>query len=271
MTMRPASPRRGRYMLIGAVILAVVAVGVMLAVVNGILVPQNERTPAPAPTTASPTVTEVPTPTPSPTEPPSPAERFDIDDPASLTVVVNKQRPLIPADWSPTELVHPAGIDSPNGQPLRPEAAAALEAMHAAAQEHGIRLVLYSGYRSFDLQTRLFATYSAQSGVEAAETFSARPSHSEHQTGLAADLGDGSGCSMQECFENTTAGQWLRENAYRFGFILRYDRGEQATVGYIYEPWHFRFIGVEIAGEMHEQGITNLEDYFGLPAAPGYD
>ena len=110
----------------------------------------------------------------------------------------------------------------------------------------------------------------ARDGIAAAETYSARPGHSEHQTGLAADLDDGSGCAFMACFGQTATGLWLRENAYRYGFILRYDDGQQPVVGYIYEPWHFRYVGVEVAAGMREAGIRNLEEYFGLPAAPSY-
>ena len=199
-----------------------------------------------------------------------PAAAANIDDPASIAVVVNKQRPLQPISWEPGDLRMPAGIPNPNGQPLRAEAATALEAMYAEAAAAGVPFIITSGYRGYGLQTSLFESYTARDGLAAAETYSARPGHSEHQTGLAADLDDGSGCSLDSCFGDTAAGRWLRENAHRFGFILRYDAGQQPVVGFIYEPWHFRYVGAQVAGDMRARGIANLEDYFGLPAAPTY-
>ena len=194
----------------------------------------------------------------------------DTDDPASIAVVVNKQRPLRPVDWEPADLRLPSGIPNTNGQPVRDEAATALEAMYAEASAAGVPFTITSAFRGYALQTSLFESYAARDGVAAAETYSARPGHSEHQTGLAVDLDDGSGCAFESCFGETATGQWLRANAHRFGFILRYDDGEQPVVGFIYEPWHFRYVGAEVAGDMHARGVANLEDYFGLPAAPGY-
>ena len=194
----------------------------------------------------------------------------DSGDPASITVVVNKQRPLNPISWEPGDLRMPAGIPNTNGQPVRAEAATALESMYAEASAAGLPFTITSAYRSYGLQVSLFESYAARDGVAAAETYSARPGHSEHQTGLAVDLDDGSGCAFESCFGETATGQWLRENAHRFGFILRYDAGQEPVVGFIYEPWHFRYVGTQVAGDMHERGIKNLEEYFGLPAAPSY-
>lgn len=227
-------------------------------------------TPPVAPTTKpmpAPKPEPKPEKTPEPEEPAPPA--YDIDSPASITVVVNKLRPLNPIDWVPEDLVYP-DLPNTNGQPLRAEAAAALEAMNAEASAAGVPLIIASGYRSYGLQESLFSRYAASDGVAAAETYSARPGHSEHQTGLAVDLTDGGACTLEECFGETTTGIWLREHAWRFGFILRYENGEQPVVGYLYEPWHFRYVGADVARAMHEQGIKNLEDFFGLPAAPSY-
>lgn len=192
-----------------------------------------------------------------------------INDPSSITVVVNKQRPLDPIDWAPADLVMPS-IPNNNGQPMRAEATEAIERMHADAVAAGAPFIIASAYRSYGVQVGLFDSYVKRDGVAAAETYSARAGHSEHQTGLVADLDDNSGCRFEACFGETAAGQWLRANSYRFGFILRYDKDQQGTVGYIYEPWHFRYVGVDVATDMHERGIKNLEDYFDLPAAPDY-
>jgi len=192
---------------------------------------------------------------------------YDIDSPSSITVVVNKQRPMNPIDWAPGDLVLP---DIPNvwGQPIRAEAADALQQMYAASIDAGVPFTITSAYRDYWEQKSIYDGLVAEGGVEYADRDTARPGYSEHQTGLTVDLYGEEGCQLQECFGETPTGIWLRENAYRFGYILRYNDGEQATVGYIYEPWHFRYVGVDVATAMHEQGVLNLEDFFGLPPAP---
>ena len=192
-----------------------------------------------------------------------------INNPSSLNVVVNKKRPLNPIGYVPANLRLPVGIGNPNGQPLRAEAATALEKMHAAGKKAGYNYYLMSGYRSYSYQAALYARYVRQDGQARADTYSARPGHSEHQTGLAADIYEYSSCTGS-CFGGSRAGLWLRNNAYKYGFILRYDQGMQHIVGYIYEPWHFRYVGTAVATDMHNRGIRTLEQYYGLPAAPHY-
>lgn len=236
-------------------------------------------TPAPSPTpSADPGPTTDPAPEPAADTPPAPdtgagghepAQNPSLDDPASITVVVNKQRPLAPITWAPSDLANPE-IPNSTGQPLRYEAAVALEQMYAEANAAGLPFAIVSGFRSYDLQTSLFNNYAANYGVAAAETFSARPGHSEHQTGLAVDISECLGCPLSEAFGSTPQGLWARDNAHRFGFIMRYDQGQQPVVGYVYEPWHFRYVGVDVATDMRQRGIANLEDYYGLPAAPTY-
>lgn len=193
----------------------------------------------------------------------------DLADPRSLRVLVNKLRPLQPIEWVPEDLEYPE-VDNPSGHPIRAAAARALERMAAAASAAGVPVQLVSGYRSYELQTRLFDSYAERDGVSDAETYSARPGHSEHQTGLAVDLDDGSGHALESAFGETPAGRWLRAHAHEFGFVLRYDQGEQPVVGYIYEPWHFRYLGTETALDMHARGITNYEEYVGAEPAPDY-
>lgn len=190
------------------------------------------------------------------------------DDPTSLTVVVNKSRAL-PSDYAPSDLRRPAGVG--NTLPLRAVAAAAAERMAADMAAVGIQLRMSSGYRSFSRQQTLYNGFVAREGVAGADEHSARPGHSEHQTGLAADFDDGTGCNLNVCFQNTAGGRWLAENAWRYGFILRYGDGWQPTVGYRFEPWHYRFVGETAAADMHDRGILTLEEYFGLPASPDYD
>lgn len=227
--------------------------------------PQNEVAPEPAPEPVA------------PSEPAEPAEpEFDrtqhsIDDPSSVWVVSNKLRPLNPIDWVPEDLVMPDGITSRNGQPLRAEAAASAAAMLEAAEDDGVWFLIGSAYRDYALQTSLYDRYVQRDGQAAADTYSARPGHSEHQTGLAADFDDGGACYLDWCFGDTSAGIWLRENAAEHGWIMRYPEGYDHITGFMYEPWHYRYVGPDLALEMREQGILTLEEFFDLPAAPDYD
>lgn len=227
--------------------------------------PKVVKTPTPSPT---PQPTIEPEPTPEPEPEPEPEPSYDLDTPSSLTVVVNKQRSLNPVEWAPDDLTMPEGIPNVWGHPLRTEASTALQQMYAAASEAGLPFTITSGYRDYWLQKEIYDGLVAEGGVEYADNDTARPGHSEHQTGLAVDLYGEEGCQLSACFGETATGIWLRDNSYRFGYILRYHDGEQATVGYTYEPWHFRYVGIEVATAMHNEGIINLEDFFGLPPAP---
>ncbi|MFF0904724.1 UNVERIFIED_CONTAM: D-alanyl-D-alanine carboxypeptidase family protein [Kocuria sp. CPCC 205316] len=189
----------------------------------------------------------------------------EIDRAASVYVVVNKRRPLDPADYVPRPL------EAVGGQLLRADAAAAFRRMQRSAAADGAPLTAVSGYRSYTTQASLYRHYVALYGQAQADLISARPGHSEHQTGLVMDIGDPSGeCGLQSCFEDTPAGAWAREHAHEHGFIVRYPRGRTATTGYAYEPWHLRYVGVHVAGGMVDQDIPTLEHYMGLPAAPTY-
>ncbi|MCC9196016.1 D-alanyl-D-alanine carboxypeptidase family protein [Arthrobacter sp. zg-Y820] len=188
-----------------------------------------------------------------------------IDDATDTAVVVNKQRPLNPATHVPENLVD---VD---GHPLRSEAASAFGKLKDGAAADGVAMSIVSGYRSYEQQAGLYNSYVAQYGRETADTISARPGHSEHQTGLAVDIAAPDGtCSLQACFEETAAGAWAAENAHRFGFIVRYPADASATTGYAYEPWHLRFVGADVAQSMHRHATATLEEYLGLPAAENY-
>ncbi|MGL5382258.1 MAG: M15 family metallopeptidase [Culicoidibacterales bacterium] len=193
--------------------------------------------------------------------------QYDIDTPTSETFVINKQRTLA-SDYVPSDLVIPNVAKresiSNDEQYVRQVAATALETMTQAAAQEGIELILGSGYRSYTLQESLFASYEAISGTELANEYSARAGQSEHQTGLAVDLVGGDyTCYLETCFEETPAGQWLAAHAHEYGFILRFMKDRETITGYQYEPWHFRYVGVELATEITEQQVT-LEEYFQL-------
>lgn len=214
---------------------------------------------------------EVPSPAASPSA--TQARQFSLTDPASQWVIVNKHRPLAPADYAPADLVRPAVEISAAGEAalLNSTTAAAAEAMFAAAARDGVAMVLASGYRSYGTQVTTYNGYVAARGQADADTASARPGHSEHQTGWAFDIGDGGGaCSFQPCFADQPAAVWAKANAYRFGFVVRYPWMLHPITGYYYEPWHLRYVGVEAATDMFTRGISTLEEYFGLEAAPAY-
>lgn len=212
-----------------------------------------------------------PTPSPSPAVVPFDTTQHSIDDPASIWVVSNKLRPLTPLDYAPQDRVT-ANVPFTANAVMRAAAAMAIEQMFAAAaSEGGGAMQVQNAYRSFDTQAALHASLVARLGQEKARAQSARPGFSEHQTGLAVDImALPQSCSIEACFGETPQGIWLAENAWRFGFVLRYPSDKTAVTGYIYEPWHFRYVGMELSTEMQESGVTTLEEFFGIPAAPDY-
>lgn len=192
-----------------------------------------------------------------------------VPDPASVTAVVNKRRGL-PASYVPPDLVIPPGVPNNNNQPVRQVLVPDLLRMQADMAAEGITLRIGSAYRSYADQEAIYNRFVRNEGVAGADTHSARPGNSEHQTGLALDLDDGTGCNLSTCFKDKPGGIWLAANAWKYGFILRYGDGWQHIVGYRFEPWHYRYVGVDVATDMHNRGIKTLEEYYGLPAAPDY-
>ncbi len=199
--------------------------------------------------------------------------QYPTDAAASLWAVVNKGRAL-PSGYVPANLAVPDVSlrlsASSSEMQLRADAAAALEQMFAAAKAAGINLMLSSGYRSYSEQVGLYNSYAQTYGQSAADTFSARPGHSEHQTGLAADVEPSSRhCEVNQCFADTPEGQWLAANSYKYGFIIRYTKDNQNLTGYEYEPWHVRYIGTALAQQINHSGQT-LEQFFSLPIYTTY-
>jgi D-alanyl-D-alanine carboxypeptidase len=191
------------------------------------------------------------------------------DDPASPHVLVNKHHPLRPPDWVPTGLVRPAVDTLGVHDTLLPEAGAALERLAAAAHAAtGQRLVLASGYRPHDYQHELHGRYAREHGDATADTFSARPGHSEHQTGLAADVTQ-AGVPFTE-FGTTPLAGWVHKHAWEHGFVVRYPAGSEDVTGYGAEAWHLRYVGPELAAYMHHAGVATLEEAFGTGPAPTY-
>lgn len=125
-------------------------------------------------------------------------------------------------------------------------------------EDTGYSLALVSGYRSYELQTELFNYYCEIDDLDRVEMYSARPGHSEHQTGLAMDIGE-----LSEDYVNTEEGSWLTDNCYKYGFIIRFPKGSEHKTGYDYEPWHIRWLGKSTAKLVRDSGLT-LEEFLGV-------
>ena len=139
-----------------------------------------------------------------------------------------------------------------------------LKEMFAAAKKEGISLWIKSGYRSYNDQKVIYNNYVAKDGVAEADRYSARPGHSEHQTGLAFDLN-----SLSQSFGDTKEGKWLAQNCHKYGFIIRYPKNKEHITGYMYEPWHVRYLGVETASQVYASGLC-LEEYLGITSKYSY-
>lgn len=162
-------------------------------------------------------------------------------------LVVNKEIPL-PADYSPG---------------LQPEVIEAYQEMFQDGAAEGLDFILVSDFRTYDYQAQLYDNYVARDGQEAADQYSAKPGHSEHQTGLAIDVGSSdSAPDMRWEFGDTPEFQWMKDVAHEYGFIIRYLEGKEDITGYMYEPWHLRYVGDE-APAIYESGLT-LEEYLGI-------
>lgn len=179
---------------------------------------------------------------------------------ASIWAVVSKTHP-ISVDYVPPLLKIPDVATrtdkSDDERSVRSDIEIPLKNMFAAALTEGNSLMIGSGSRSANLQAIYFNNLAGSIGEEAANQSIARPGQSEHQTGLAIDISTVfMQCYLDNCFANTGDGQWLVNNSYKFGFILRYPESKESITGYRYEPWHFRYVGVDLATALHESGLT---------------
>lgn len=194
-------------------------------------------------------------------------ETVVINNPYEVLALVNKNHAL-PSDYIPDDLVvpdvrFPFIEDLPKKQ-MRKVAAEALESMFLAADEDGIALFAQSGYRSYKTQKNLFANYVSVHGEAQANTFSARPGESEHQTGLTMDVtSDSVNYTLVTDFGDTAEGLWLEENAADYGFIIRYPEGKEEITQYQYEPWHIRYVGNKAAATIMDNNLT-LEEYLDM-------
>lgn len=188
-----------------------------------------------------------------------------IQNPNNILVMVNKQVEL-PNNYIPSNLVranvkYSFGNEKVDKALMKKEMATALEKMFQAANQQGLELLAVSGYRSYSRQTEVFNAAVAKDGKEQAEKVVAVPGQSEHQTGLTMDISSQSnGIQLEENFEDTPEGKWLANNAHLYGFIMRYPKGKESITGYDYEPWHFRYVGNDIAKTIYENKLT-LEEF----------
>ncbi len=157
-------------------------------------------------------------------------------------LIANKSYSL-PADFNP-------GLD--------PTCQSQFNKLQSDAAAQGLNIWLSSGFRSYDYQNQIYNNYVARDGQAAADTYSARPGHSEHQTGLAIDVNQ-----IDDSFIGTPEAIWLENHCHEYGFILRYPQGMQDITGYKYESWHIRYVGTDMSYPIHDSGLT-LEEYFGI-------
>lgn len=185
------------------------------------------------------TVVERPQTDPPPTEAPKPEPELTY---IGGILIANKTYAL-PSTYNP-------GLDA--------TCKAQFDLLAAAAASEGLNIWLASGYRSYERQATIYQNYLNWYGQEKTDTLSARPGHSEHQTGLAIDVN-----SVTDSFANTPEAAWLAEHAHEYGFIIRYPKGKEHITGYKYEPWHIRYLGVETATAVYNSGLC-LEEYLGI-------
>lgn len=166
-------------------------------------------------------------------------------------ILIANKTYLLPADYAPGRIL--------------PEAQTAFDTMRAAAKEEGLTLKIVSGYRSYQKQDKVYHNYAARDGAALADRYSARAGSSEHQTGYAMDIN-----SVRQSFAETKEGQWLAAHCAEYGFILRYPKDKEAETGFMYEPWHIRYLGVELAQKITESGLC-LEEYLGITSVYAED
>lgn len=185
-------------------------------------------------------------------------------NPESILVFVNKEYSL-PADYVPEDLVIPNVFFNfsyyDEKKLMRKEAATALEELFSAAKKENIILCGISGYRSYARQKTIYSKNIIKKGVSYTNKYSAMPGKSEHQTGLSIDVSAASiGYRLEPIFSETKEGIWLANNCYQYGFIIRYPKDKSDITGYAYEPWHIRYVGIDVATYLYKNNLT-FEEY----------
>lgn len=177
---------------------------------------------------------------------------------SDFSILVNKQNSL-DKDYKPKTVT--PNVSSNNSVPVRYDIVESVEKLFSDSKKAGLSLILVSGYRSYETQSSIYNNNVKNKGETWTSQFSAKPGQSEHQTGLALDISSTSqGGGLYQSFGETEEGQWLKENCAKYGFILRFLEGKEDITGYTYEPWHFRYVGVEVAKYIMENNLT-FEEY----------
>lgn len=182
----------------------------------------------------------------------------DIKNPDNLMVLVNKLNRL-QSNYVPHDLEQISLNYATNNKFLRKEAKENFEKLSSDAKKIGYSIIAVSAYRDYDYQENLFNNYVKEKGENYALKCSAKAGHSEHQTGLSVDV-MGSNNDYDQ-FEKSKEFDWMKNNSYKYGFILRYPKGKEYITGFKYEPWHYRYVGKDIASIIYTEGIT-LEEYY---------
>ncbi len=180
----------------------------------------------------------------------------NLDD--GILMLVNKYN-YLPEDYDPTDIVDVKNWYCYGENQIKDEVYQKFIEMFDAAKEADKKLIISSGYRTHEDQEDTYNSYVDRYGVKKADTLAARPGFSEHETGLTLDITTGT--ATKDTFEDTEEFEWLKENSYKYGFILRYPKDKEDITGYAYEPWHYRYVGIEVATKIHELDITYDEYY----------
>lgn len=193
--------------------------------------------------------------------------QYSIDQPGSLWWIVNKKRPA-GESYLPHNLVTPPvtlnAQKSAEENMVRQELVEPMKQLFNDAKKDGIALMLASGYRSYALQQTYYLNYVNTSGEAEANRYSAKPGTSEHQTGLSFDVANTDRTHyLDQSFGQDPGGQWVASHAHLYGFIVRYPEGKEAVTGYMYEPWHLRYVGIDLATELYNNQQT-MEEFFNL-------
>ncbi len=174
-------------------------------------------------------------------------------------MIVNKHY-KIPDNYTPENLIYVDDWEYGYWNLIRADVYEEFKKMSKAAKKDNVTLFIASPYRSYNEQKVIYNSYVANDSVKNADTYSARPGFSEHHTGLAMDLIPEFGLDL-DTFENSDGFKWMQENGYKYGFILRYPKDKEYITGYIYEPWHYRYVGVDVATTIKNEGLT-FEEYY---------
>ena len=173
-------------------------------------------------------------------------------------ILINKYI-YLPNDYVPNNLIEIDNNYDYTGKLLVKEAKDNLDKMREDLNKIGLKIRVVSAYRSYQYQLELYNKYKNKDGEKIADTYSARPGYSEHQTGLSIDVDNN--IEYYENFENTEEYKWMKENSYKYGYILRYPKDKEEITGYKYESWHYRYVGKDIANTIHNNDLT-LEEYY---------